>query len=328
MDPELMDRLAKRSFADRLVNAAGRFAKGISRPDLLAKEAPDDGLERMLKYNQLMTGSPEFKMQEAQTRSNMAVQQALDIEDAKRNAAGMRYDTAVGGTPFGSTSESVKTEPLIPGKVYADGVAEYDTNIGRVIKKPLPASIENRKIKATDDLYETVSSANVNYDRIDKGMKSASNIPQGLPGKVKLTWMKWFDTDNPTLGDWQDMKSLLTDAQLQKTVITKGSVSDREMAEFSQAVANDDIASVMRQSKVLDAYKQSVFADQEQKLSSFKRNFYEDPREWADLNVRNPFESMKGGQVPAFLNQDQGQEIQESPLESRKNSLRAKYGNR
>ncbi len=167
--------------------------------------------------------------------------------------------------------------------------------------RPLPPSIEARKIKATEGLYDTVNAANLNYDRINRGIEAAPGLPQGLFGKAQTSWMKMFDSKNPKLSDWQTMKSLLTDAQLQKTAKTKGAISDREMAMFAEAVANDDFSSVARQTNVLDAFKKSIFADQDSKVASFKRSFNEDPSTWEDLNIQNPFLSMKPDSTPALV---------------------------
>jgi hypothetical protein len=41
----------------------------------------------MIKYNQAQTGTPEFKMKEAQTRADMSLQNSIDAEEAKRNMA-------------------------------------------------------------------------------------------------------------------------------------------------------------------------------------------------------------------------------------------------
>lgn len=158
-----------------------------------------------------------------------------------------------------------------------------------------------RKEKSINSIYDTVSNANLNIDRIDSGIKSIENIPQGLPGMIKLGWMKAFDTKNPTLSDWQNMKSLLTDAQLQKTAKTSGSISDFEMKEFAKSVANDDLASVARQTNVLNAFRKAIISEQESKLNQFRRSFKEDPREWDDLGYINRLDRTnqeQSGQLP------------------------------
>lgn len=256
----------------------------------IADKEETSGLDQLIKLNQLQTGTPEFKMQEAQTRANMNVQQALDIEDAKRNMAQEAYRKAVAA------------RGMKDGDITPNGIMKYDEKIGDFVEQPLPPSIEARKIKATDDLYSTVKTANTNYDRINKGLEAAPKLPQGLFGSWRIKAMRAFDTNNPTLADWQNMKSLLTDAQLKKTAQTKGAISDKEMELFAKAVANDDLASVQRQTNILNSFKQAVFDDQEAIVSGFNRNFHEDPRKWEDLGYQNPYANAKT-QEPSFLPQ-------------------------
>lgn len=163
--------------------------------------------------------------------------------------------------------------------------------------KPESQIIQARKIKATDDIFSTVANTNQKAGKIERGLKAAQNLPQGFLGGMQLAWMKAFDTKNPSLGDWQEMKSLLTDAQLQNVAKTKGAISDREMSLFSQAAANDDFPSVVRQERVLNAMKQAIFDEQEGKINAYSRNFNEDPRNWEELGYR-PFPSQQQmGQV-------------------------------
>ena len=70
-----------------------------------------------------------------------------------------------------------------------------------------------------------------------------------------------FNTSNPMLGDWQKVKSFLTEAQLEYTSKTKGAISDKEMMTFAKAVANDDIASISKMTAVFD--KLNKFYDKE-----------------------------------------------------------------
>lgn len=151
---------------------------------------------------------------------------------------------------------------------------------------PLPPSIEARKIKATDALYDTVNNTNIKSGRIEKGLSAAPKLPQGVLGGWKMKWMNWTGSKDPSLADWQNMKSLLTDAQLQSVAKTKGAISDREMELFAQAAANDDVPNVMRQQEVLRAFQNAIFADQESDIAAYKRSFKEDPRQWGDLKIK------------------------------------------
>lgn len=270
-----------------------------------AKNLYQDPSERLIKANQAVTGSPEFELKKAQVMANVRGQEALELERVKRDEAAKRYQQAI------------HDEGGQLGQITPNGIREYDANVGAVVTKPLPASIETRKQKAVEGLYDTVNQANTKYNQIQQGESAAQRLPQGFLGGAQIKWMNFIGSKDPSLADWQNLKSLLTNAQLQYTAKTKGAISDREMALFSQAAANDDIPNVMRQTKVLQAFKRAVFADQEAKLNSFKRSFNEDPRTWADLQVTNPYPEDQGGQVGPQQTQD--------PLESRKNFLRSKY---
>ena len=106
------------------------------------------GIDEAIKYQNLLTGSPEFKMQEAQTRANMDIQKGLDLDQAKRNAAVSRYNAAAeasgqqttgvpqqGGPqaqPVGSTQQPGQDTP----RYITVNTKEYDPNLGMFIDKP------------------------------------------------------------------------------------------------------------------------------------------------------------------------------------------------
>lgn len=310
-DEQLISQLLQRQRVNPVRKAIGNAMITLGGGQVQNQE-DDDILERLIKYNQLQTSSPDFRMREAQVRADMAVQQGLDLERAKRDEAAAAYDAAAGG---GTTPQPA------PGQRVT---RKYEPSIGRFVEtvEPESPSMMARREKATTDLYDTVQRANLNFDKIDRGLESAPRLPQGLFGSWQIKAKNLFGSQDPMLADWQNMKSLLTDAQLKYTAQTKGAISDREMALFQKAVANDDIQNVMRQKNVLEAFKRAVASDQEAKANAFSRSFGENPRTWEDLNFRNPYSEMRGGPVlpPA---QQFGTEV-----EARKNALRNKYANR
>lgn len=87
------------------------IAQGIGNAGMLLfggkpKESePNSDLETLLKINQLETGSPEFKMKEAQTRADIELQKGLDLERAKKAQAQADYDAAL-------QAESNHTQPI------------------------------------------------------------------------------------------------------------------------------------------------------------------------------------------------------------------------
>lgn len=117
-DENLMNRMRnKRSVPE----AIGRFGTILATGKPPATSEDDDVLKRMIMYNQLQTGTPEFKMQEAQTRSNLDMQKALDIEDAKNQREGMRYDKALQGRNGGGTPTQPITQPTTMAPMPASG---------------------------------------------------------------------------------------------------------------------------------------------------------------------------------------------------------------
>jgi hypothetical protein len=88
------------------------------------------------------------------------------------------------------------------------------------------------------------------------------------------------DPNNPMLGKWQVIKGVLTDAQLMNTAKTKGAISDKEMALFATAAANDDIASLPRMLPVFDKLMAFMDAEEKAKKESFKKIYREDPNEF------------------------------------------------
>lgn len=138
------------------------------------------------------------------------------------------------------------------------------------------------KDRATTDIFSTVEGNRVKRDALGKAKTSLPKVPQGFMGKVQLMGMRAFDPSNPVLTDWQNLKSVLTDAQLMNTAKTKGAISDREMELFAKAAANDDLVSISRMTPVLDRLGAFLNSEEAAKFGAYEKNYGEDPRTWFD----------------------------------------------
>ena len=146
---------------------------------------------------------------------------------------------------------------------------------------------QQNRFKKTEELLNTIGQGKIQREMIERARKSSKNIPTGLSGKVKMWWTKMFDSENPIMEDWQNIKMVLTDAQLLNTAKTKGAISDREMELFSKAAANDDISSVRAMKPVFDKLVSFINTEEKVKSQTYK-SFYGD-------------EAMQG-----FSNQEEG----------------------
>lgn len=140
------------------------------------------------------------------------------------------------------------------------------------------------KDKMTQKIFETVEGNKPKFGALESAEKSLSKVPQGFIGNLKMKWMQNFDPNNPTLTDWQNLKTVLTDAQLMNTAKTKGAISDKEMALFARAAANDDIMSVARMTPALKRVKAALQAEQEGLFGGYEKSYGENPREWFGEN--------------------------------------------
>lgn len=116
-DQDILTRLKQRGSVNPIRKAIGNamVTLGTGKPP---DNQEDAVIDQLIKYNQFETGSPEFKMKEAQTRADMNLQSALDIEDAKRQIALKRAQEAgyVAG-PSVETQESASSRPFLSGNL-------------------------------------------------------------------------------------------------------------------------------------------------------------------------------------------------------------------
>ncbi len=142
----------------------------------------------------------------------------------------------------------------------------------------LTATERNYKRKQQKDFSEAFAQNNSNRKFIKEATPLIDNLPSGLPGRIKLGFMKQFNANSPVLGDWQKIKSILTDTTLLQSMKTKGAISDREMDEFKQAAANDNLISKSRIKAAFERYKQILDAEDTGKIDAYYKSFGEDPR--------------------------------------------------
>lgn len=139
-----------------------------------------------------------------------------------------------------------------------------------------PAYQEN-KAKRLEDLILMKEKNKVSRDMVTQAQKSVNRIPTGLGGKMSMIWMKMFDSNNPTMEDWQNVKMALTNAQLLETANTKGAISDKEMELFAKAAANDDIASVSAMKPVFNKLINFMAAEEKAKTQTYNTLYGDQP---------------------------------------------------
>lgn len=168
----------------------------------------------------------------------------------------------------------------------------------------LTASERTFKKKQFSEFAKSYADNELGTKLADEAIAVAGDIPQGFLGNVQLSYIKNTDPKNPILGKWQKVKSILTDTTLLKSMETKGAISDKEMAEFKTAAANDDLASMPRIIEALTTYKRKVETDNIGLINSFYVNFGEDPRE---LLPKNLIETSKSAEqnIQSFLTEEE-----------------------
>jgi len=135
------------------------------------------------------------------------------------------------------------------------------------------------KDKATTALFGQMEGNAVKRKQIADAEEALPRVPTGFGGSMSLKWKNFTGSKDPVLGDWQKVKSVLTDAQLLNTAKTKGAISDKEMEEFKQAAANDDITSIPRLKSAFAKYKRKLESEQKGKVDAYFKQFGEDPRD-------------------------------------------------
>lgn len=149
-DTDFQSLVQNRTPVQKVGRAIGRFGALLTGNKPQEQETSE--LDNLIKYNQLMTGSPDFKLKEAQTRANIDIQKALDIERAKKAQEDADYEEALraekGYQPsVPSTTSMPQSGPSMPttmpqktsGKIepfITVNTREYDNSKRRFVDKP------------------------------------------------------------------------------------------------------------------------------------------------------------------------------------------------
>lgn len=168
---------------------------------------------------------------------------------------------------------------------------------GRAAKSRESVGRQNAKDKRVEELFDTFETNKVKRQQIADAEEAAGRITQGLSGTVLRGLQSKFFPNSQQLADWQKIKMVLTDAQLMNTAKTKGAISDREMALFADAAANDDIASVQKMTPVFEKLLASLDADEQAKIKGFQRMYGENPMEWQEMQEYLSSNQQQGGNV-------------------------------
>jgi hypothetical protein len=172
------------------------------------------------------------------------------------------------------------------GVPYEQMMTPEEKKTAEDVKMTQSPSYQEKKAKRTEDLLSTLGQNKVQREMIASAQEATPRIPTGLGGKLQMWWNKMFDPNNPSMADWQKVKMVLTDAQLLNTAKTKGAISDREMALFSRAAANDDIASISAMGPVFNKLLRFIETDENAKIGTFGKLYGEDVNLWPEVQER------------------------------------------
>jgi len=191
----VMQRTAKRPLGTNLARLGAIIAGKTPQDD-------DSQIDTLIKMNQLQTGSPEFKMKEAQTRADIELQKGLDLEKAKKERAQADYDAAVQSEAgrVGSTVPNIpSSNPMpvsgpsmttampektggVPQYIQQIGPSsrEYDEKIGRFIEKPGKITMEkNQDYLTPDEIKANQAKENMFKDAASQNLQSIQEAKKG-----------------------------------------------------------------------------------------------------------------------------------------------------
>lgn len=200
-------------------------------------------------------------------------------------------------TGFILAGDKVVADPSYVSPYEKSRIDYYNTKAGQGDNLTPGQRVARDRMMAK--IFETVEGNKPKFESIESAEKSLPNVPQGLPGMIKTEWMRRFDPNNPMLADWQNLKDVLTDAQLMKTMKLKGAISDKEMALMSKAAANDDLMSIARMTPALKRLKTGMRAEEAGLMRGYQKIYGEDPHSWFD-SVGVPTKKKAGQIVPAW----------------------------
>lgn len=150
----------------------------------------------------------------------------------------------------------------------------------------LSPSLQKAKDDRVSNLIKMSEENPIRLNQLDDAENFLKDLPkllQGRGGAISFKALQEADPTNPLLSQWQNLKSILTEAQLDYVAKTKGAVSDREMALFGTAVANDDLISVARMTPQLKKMRSKILSDQNAGIRTYKQIYGEDPSSFANF---------------------------------------------
>lgn len=157
------------------------------------------------------------------------------------------------------------------------------------------------KDKATNAIFSTVEGNVPKRRSLAQAQETLPKIPQGFGGKIKIGLMKNFDPQNPILGDWQNLKSVLTDSQFLKSAMLKGAISDFEQKSLADAAANDDLISISRMGTALKKLGEYMDAEESALKGAYKQNYGEDPSNWFQPSQSQSTPSTSNPSIPSWV---------------------------
>lgn len=177
-------------------------------------------------------------------------------------------------TGFVRVGTELKADPQYIGPV--DRAKLDDLAYKRANSDGLTTGQRTKRDEATKELFQTVEKNKVDRAMIDAALKGREKIPSGQIGKAIIGTKKFFGSKDPMLQDVQEMKMILSLAQLDLVQYTKGAISNAEMQLFKDAAANNDFNNPGIV-PVLQKYRAALDANEKALKMSYKKNYKEDP---------------------------------------------------
>jgi len=229
----------------------------------------------------------------------------VTLDANKASELGMEYDTDTGDLKFKPSKNSLSQFGLT-GVPEGFEVVGFDQKGQPMVRKEktetIPASVQNAKNKELKEIKIDTEKNKVTRERVDEAVKALDKIPSGLGGRMAIAGSKMFNPDDPVLGEWQKVKTVLTDATLLNTAYTKGAISDKEMELFKEAAADDNLASKPAVKVVFDKLVRFLDAEEKGKREAFKESYGEDPVGSSESSGVD-FSTMSDDELKAIINE-------------------------
>lgn len=205
---------------------------------------------------------------------------------------------------YGSGGSSNSMVPLISGfdpqtgSPIISGMVPKGTQFSPDFKSKNSPSLVKAKDERVAGLIQMSEENPLKLSKLDEADSFLGTLPkflQGRSGAISYKAMLEADPTNPYLGQWQNLKSVLMDAQLEYMDKMKGAYSDKDMRALGQAVANDDLVSVARMKPQIQKLKDSILSRQNAALRSYEQIYKEDPSEFVSFDYGDKKKTSKSG---------------------------------